>query len=230
MEKRRTWVKLWCYQRLHSDFAGKFTEAEQSVWDKLLALCGLCEREGIISDTKGKPHTLTFISWEIHSDLKLLKTVLNKCVEEKMVTIEEDGIHITNWSHYQSDYHRQKPYRQERRQQSHAISADDTIPVMDDDMARMVKGYEDAFGIPPTHAISDQLQEWRTEYTTDSIIEAMSTAVLSGHRSMKYAGGILRNEKENPGGRHTKNSYSGNSNSGAGSPEYEIVTSPPPKK
>lgn len=111
---KRTWIKLHCYQRLHGSMNYQLTDAEQSAWDKLLCLTGLCAIDGTISDADGRPYPHSFVAHEIHTTEELLESTLTKCIEEGRITEDEKGIHITNWKAYQSEYERQKPYRQKK--------------------------------------------------------------------------------------------------------------------
>jgi len=110
--RKRAWIKLFCYQRLHGSVSYQLSEAEQSVWDKLLCLAGLCSFEGSICDNDGKAYPHSFIAHELHTEEKLLEETLNSCKEEGRISENGSGIHITNWAAYQSEYDRQKPYRQ----------------------------------------------------------------------------------------------------------------------
>ena len=47
----------------------------------------------------------------------LLRTTLKKCQDEGRLTVGEFGIRITNWEHYQSEYDRQKAWRQKQGKQ-----------------------------------------------------------------------------------------------------------------
>jgi hypothetical protein len=109
---RRTWIKLHTYGRLHGSVVHQLEEAEQSVWDKLLCFAGEINRDGQISDNDGRPYPHPFIAAEIHTTPALLESTLAKCFDEGRITEDETGLHITNWKHYQSEYQRQKPYRQ----------------------------------------------------------------------------------------------------------------------
>ena len=109
---RRAWIKLYCYQRLHGSINYQLTEAEQSVWDKLLCFTGLCTFDGLISDNDQRPYPHSFIAHELHVSEELLETTLVKCKEEGRLSENDNGIHVTNWKAYQSEYERQKPYRQ----------------------------------------------------------------------------------------------------------------------
>lgn len=110
--RKRTWIKLYCYERLHGSVSYQLDEAEQSVWDKLLCLAGLCGQEGGISDNDGRAYPHSFIAHELHTTVELLETVLDKCKVEGRISENSSGINITNWSVYQSEYQRQRPYRQ----------------------------------------------------------------------------------------------------------------------
>ena len=112
----RRWIKLYCYERLHGSISYQLTEAEQSVWDKLLCLAGLCSYEGLISDNDKRPYPYQHIIHELHITDKLLRDTLAKCKTEGRIIEDEEGIHITNWSKYQSEYDRQRPYRQKKKE------------------------------------------------------------------------------------------------------------------
>jgi len=109
---QRTWVKLYCYQRLHGSVVYQLTEAEQSVWDKILCFAGLCGGNGVIADNDGRPLPHHHIAHEIHSSLEDLESTIEKCIKEGRIYEDGSGLHITNWLAYQSEYQRQKPYRE----------------------------------------------------------------------------------------------------------------------
>lgn len=106
-----TWVKLHCFGILHGSIAYQLEEAEQAVWMKLLALAGIINRDGQISDNDGRPFPKEFIVHELHTTSRRLDSTLEKCIDEGRITEDEAGLHITNWKDYQSEYNRQKPYR-----------------------------------------------------------------------------------------------------------------------
>ena len=110
--QRRTWIKLYCYGRLHGSVTYQLTEAEQSIWDKLLCLAGLCGLDGLIADNDRHPFPHAHIAHELHTSEELLESTLTKCKDEGRISENTDGISITNWKAYQSEYERQKPYRQ----------------------------------------------------------------------------------------------------------------------
>jgi len=92
----------------------QLTEAEQSIWDKLLCLAGLCGNDGIIADHDLRPYPREFVIHELHADPEVFETTMQKCIDEGRITEDGQGIRITNWNKYQSEYDRQKQYRDKR--------------------------------------------------------------------------------------------------------------------
>jgi len=62
-----------------------------------------------------RPYPHDHIAREINTRLELFESTLAKCINEGRITEDGQGIKITNWVKYQSEYERQKPYRQRRR-------------------------------------------------------------------------------------------------------------------
>jgi len=112
----RRWVKIYCYETLHGSVSYQLSEAEQAIWMKLLCFAGLCGNEGVIADHDLRPFPHKFICHEIHTDEALFEETLRKCVDEGRISEDGQGIKITNWAKYQSEYDRQKPYRQAQRE------------------------------------------------------------------------------------------------------------------
>jgi len=112
----RRWVKLYCYEMLHGSVSYQLSEAEQAVWVKLLCFAGLCGNDGIIADHDLRPFPHEFICHEIHANQGVFEETLSKCKEEGRISEDGQGIKITNWTKYQSEYERQKPYRDHKGQ------------------------------------------------------------------------------------------------------------------
>ena len=116
-KSKRTWIKLFCYRRLHSKLNFELEEDEQSCWDKLLCLAGLCDEEcGKIADNDGKAFSHLWVAHEVNSKLELLERTLVKCIKDGRIVEDTTGIQITNWKHYQSEYQRQLPSRERAKQ------------------------------------------------------------------------------------------------------------------
>lgn len=107
----RKWVKLFCYETLHGSVSYQLSEEEQAVWMKLLCMAGLCGNDGVIADHDLRPFPHGFIIHELHTTEEIFDSTMGKCKEEGRITEDGQGIRITNWSKYQSEYDRQKQYR-----------------------------------------------------------------------------------------------------------------------
>ena len=109
---RKTWIKLYPVDCLEGSIRYQLDPAERGVWYDLLNFAALCANPGIISDKDSRPYPHSFIANRLNVPLDLFETTLGKCCEEGRTTENSDGIHIVNWASYQSEYQRQKPYRQ----------------------------------------------------------------------------------------------------------------------
>lgn len=112
---KRTYVKMFCYECLHGSIAFQLEPEERCAWYELIYLAGLCGMEGLIADKESRPYPHSYIAHELHISEELLKRTLAKCLEEGRIKEDEHGISITNWKAYQSEYQRQKPYREEKK-------------------------------------------------------------------------------------------------------------------
>ena len=114
--RRRSWVKLWITGWLHGSIRWQLTPEERGVWADILALAGECGREGVICDNDGEPLPRKYIANQFNISQTLLDRVIAKCIHhERLEQTQLNGIlKITNWVHYQSEYDRQKPYRQKK--------------------------------------------------------------------------------------------------------------------
>ena len=132
---KRRWFKLYPNECLNSSIRWQLSSAERGVWYDLLAFSAISSNIGLIADRDGKPLPHSFLANRLNIDLELLESALAKCIEERRITEDDGGIHITNWKIYQSEYDRQKPYRQKR--------GDEYIPgtnIKKDDPDKYIKG------------------------------------------------------------------------------------------
>lgn len=111
----RRWIKMWTRECLSGTIRFDFTPAERSVWYDLIILAGDCRQEGIIAAGSGTPYPRGWIAGTLNIDVGLLEKVLDKCEKTGRITEDGQGIHIINWTRYQSEYDRQKPYRQAKK-------------------------------------------------------------------------------------------------------------------
>jgi len=109
------WIKLHTIPSLTGSIRFDLTPAERGVWYDLLLLAGLSRNPGHLQVSEDKPYPLKYIASQLRIPIPLLQTTLNKCKTEGRITEDEQGIHITNWKNYQSEYDRQKEYRQKKQ-------------------------------------------------------------------------------------------------------------------
>ncbi len=124
---RKTWIKMWVTDCIEGSIRYQLNPAERSVWYDLILYSALCERPGVISDKDGRPYPHSFIANRLNIPIALLEKTLTKCQDEGRISEEPDGINITNWERYQSEYQRQAKYRynqsQEKATENNGIEA-----------------------------------------------------------------------------------------------------------
>ena len=111
----RRWVKLWVTESLTGTIRFDFTSEERGVWYDLLLLAGNCRQEGLIAAGSGTPYPKQWIAGTLNIPLELLNATIEKCIETERIAENGDGLKIINWEKYQSEYDRQKPYRQAKK-------------------------------------------------------------------------------------------------------------------
>ena len=111
-DSRRAWIKVHIHGLLNGSVRFQLEPGERATWIDLLAFAGLGTEPGLISDNDRRPYPHSFLANRFNIPLKLLETTLAKCKEEGRIVEDEVGIHITNWTSYQSEYQRQQKSRQ----------------------------------------------------------------------------------------------------------------------
>jgi hypothetical protein len=122
-----------------------FTPAERGVWYDLLVLAGNCRMDGVVAAGQGKPYPYSWIAGTLNVPLKLLETTLEKCRVSERIHENNDGIHIQNWKKYQSEYERQKPYRERKKTQLSESESGESLSAGDSRVIsvwRAVKGFK----------------------------------------------------------------------------------------
>lgn len=115
---KRSWVKLWLTGWLHGSIRWQMSPAERSVWVDLICLAGECGQDGKICDNSGNPYPTEYIANSLNIPLDLLELTIVKCYEFGMIEEGVGIITICNWARYQSEYDRQKKYRDKEKEVS----------------------------------------------------------------------------------------------------------------
>jgi len=110
------YVKMFVSECLEGTIRFDFDPAERSVWYDLVILGGRMRVKGLICARPGTPYPHTWIAGVLNVPLELLEATLKKCEKTERVHENGDGIQILNWSKYQSEYQRQKHYRDAKKE------------------------------------------------------------------------------------------------------------------
>lgn len=111
----RRWFKLWVEDELRGPVRYDLTPAERSVWVDLRALASESLKDGLIAAPSGKPYTENWLATTLNVPRKLLKSAIEKLQKLDEIVVKSDGIWVLNWYKYQSEYDRQKRYRQDTK-------------------------------------------------------------------------------------------------------------------
>lgn len=118
---RKTWIKLYPIDCLEGSIRYQLEPDERGVWYDLLNLSAICAFPGNISDKDNRPYPHSFIANRLNISVELLERTLTKCEDEGRISENDTGIHITNWKAYQSEYERQKPYRERKKRNKYGL-------------------------------------------------------------------------------------------------------------
>ncbi|MCK4788081.1 MAG: DnaD domain protein [Desulfobacteraceae bacterium] len=182
---KRRWIKLCVTGWLHGSIRWQFTSEERGVWADLLAWAGEIQKSGAICDNDGRPLPRDFMANALNIKQELLGRVIAKCIHEGRLEDKEGVLFVTNYEAYQSEYERQKPYRQQPGEDS---QSDD---ILDANLAAIHKCYEDNIGIL-TPILADQLQDISDTYPEGWFEKAVAIACEKNARNLKYISKILQ--------------------------------------
>ena len=105
------WIKMWTEEIIKGTTFSELTASERGVWFSLLALAGI-EGTGKIEIRAGQGYSETSLAEILNIEKSELKAGLKKLEQVEKISVKENGvITIKNFSKYQDEYSRQKPYR-----------------------------------------------------------------------------------------------------------------------
>ena len=122
---KRPWIKLYT-NILNSSLNYELSLAEQAIFIKLICLAAEYSDDGSIVDGEGQTIPHSFLAHRINADIDIFEVALKKCIATNRIAENSTGLHIVKWKEYQSEYLRQKPYRDKKR--------------TDDDPEKYIKG------------------------------------------------------------------------------------------
>lgn len=110
---RRNWIKLYVDQVLRGSMFEELDPDERFVWFGFLCLAGDSAHDGIIGITVTFGYSDDQISDILKVPVELIKRSKRKFVKHDKISIGDNNlITITKWKKYQSEYGRQRPYRE----------------------------------------------------------------------------------------------------------------------
>lgn len=112
---KRPWIKMYPVDCLMGSINYQLDLAERCIWYELIYFSAICATPGVIADKDGRPFPHQFIANRLNAPLDVFERTVQKCVDEGRIVENDTGIHITNWAAYQSEYERQKPYRDKKK-------------------------------------------------------------------------------------------------------------------
>lgn len=189
------WVKLHTLEWLEGSIRVDLTPPERSIWADLLAMAGLCRREGHIERSQGIPYSVDDLAARFTVPVELVQSTLNKCVAEGRMQRNGDGTFtITNWPKYQALPDGKHNGRQKVIKQPQLLSPKPNIFTI----------YEQNIGLI-TPMIADRLKVAEQAYPPEWIPDAFKEAVEQNVRKWSYVSAILERWKnEGRGSRKEK--------------------------
>lgn len=140
---RRSWVKLWVTGWLHGSIRWQLNAAERATWADLICLAGECNHNGMICDNDGREYPISYIANQLNIDIALLGSTIAKCKAEGRIEDRKDGvIVIANWGAYQSEYSRQKKYREKAKNKNKKMYGQfNNVELTDDEKQKLIEKF-----------------------------------------------------------------------------------------
>ncbi len=105
------WIKIWTEETVKGTTFTELNAENRGIWFSLIALAGL-EGTGLIQAGIGRGYSDVSLADILNIELPQLVEAKEKLIKFKKIKVFPEGIiEILNWTKYQDEYHRQKPYR-----------------------------------------------------------------------------------------------------------------------
>lgn len=108
-----TWLKLWLDANLDGAVRHDLSAAERGVYYDLQLLAAKSGQGGYLATETGTPYSQSWIAARLNIDRRLLKNAVQKCTTLGLINDTPRGLLLPGFLQQQSDYWRQKKYRQE---------------------------------------------------------------------------------------------------------------------
>lgn len=112
----RRWIRLWVNELLRGNTLFELKDDEFGVFMKLLVLAGSCRNDrGVITAGNGTPFPDEWITVTLNIPPELFLRAKQRLIDVECISANGEGIRITNWDEYQTEYDRQKPFREAKK-------------------------------------------------------------------------------------------------------------------
>lgn len=215
----RTWVKVYCNAWLTKSISQESLEL-RGAWITLLCVAGNGQYgdDGVIKlvDEVGIPDL--GLAKLLHISRQKWGVMKSKLIRDQRIRVDKNNIiTILNWSKYQGEYQRQKPYRERGKLQPKVTSESDKAelptetrdkrieketrdtpllsPQVCPSVESVINAYQDniLLGATITEDMEQELKGACSRYGTVWVADAVKEAVLQNQPTWRYIVGVLKN-------------------------------------
>jgi hypothetical protein len=117
---KRSWIKLWVDEWLSGTTRFELDPGERSVFADLIVMAGKSRFPGIIAAGENNDgyigYPIQYLAGTLVVPDNMLESALEKCAASEKIAVTRNGngnvvIEVINFTRYQSEYQRQRPYR-----------------------------------------------------------------------------------------------------------------------
>lgn len=113
---RRIYRKSWPYDNLFGTLRHELDSGQRGVWNDLLDFAKLSRvRPGLIAPKEKTAYKHEWLAAFLNVPLELFEDALKVLKSTDRIKEDGSGIEILNWEKYQTEYDRQKPYREAKK-------------------------------------------------------------------------------------------------------------------
>lgn len=119
---RHRWYKVFPMEDLFGAIRYRLTPAERGVLYDLRSQAGISVVPGTVCESASRTYPHAYLANLLNVQTALLETALKKSTDLGLCTEDARGIHFPEWESRQSEYDRQKPYREAKRDEQSLTS------------------------------------------------------------------------------------------------------------
>jgi len=117
---RRIYRKSWPFDNIYGSSRFEFSAADRGIWNDLLDMAKLSRVEpGLIAPSKEQAYPHPWLAGLLNVSLEELEHALAVLIKTHRIEENHTGIRIINWHKYQTEYDRQKPWREAKKEKDY---------------------------------------------------------------------------------------------------------------